>query len=282
MPFQARVFHVMIASPNDLTVERDAVRQAVHEWNALHSYTRKIVLLPLDWETHAAPLVGDAPQEIINAQVLKNSDLLIAAFWTRLGSPTAEYASGTVEEIETHVAAGKPAMLYFSATPLPPGSYDDKQFKALQVFKKDIGQRALYGTYDSPAAFQAKVARDLANVLNTHRFFQSAGEPEQGLSAPAALAAPAIPALSKEAAELLREAAKDRSGVLLCIRSNMGLHVQTNDKAFAQEGNPRSEATWLAAVKELVAHGLIADRSYEGETFEVTRRGHEVAELLPA
>jgi hypothetical protein len=35
-------------------------------------------------------------------------------FWTKLGTATGVAASGTVEEIDRFVAAGKPAMLYFS------------------------------------------------------------------------------------------------------------------------------------------------------------------------
>ena len=64
-----------------------------------------------------APEMGDEPQTIINKRILEDADFLVGIFWTRLGTPTASYASGAVEEIEEHLAAGKPAMLYFSAAP---------------------------------------------------------------------------------------------------------------------------------------------------------------------
>ena len=47
-----------------------------------------MILMPVGWDTHASPEMGDRAQAIINKQVLKNADLVVAAFWTRLGSPT--------------------------------------------------------------------------------------------------------------------------------------------------------------------------------------------------
>jgi len=77
MSYLATVFNVMIASPGDVQLERKVAREVIHEWNAIHSMSRKIVLQPVGWETNVAPLMGDRPQAIINAQILKNSDLLI-------------------------------------------------------------------------------------------------------------------------------------------------------------------------------------------------------------
>jgi hypothetical protein len=59
-----------------------------------------------------------------------------------------------------------------------------------------------------------------------------------------------------------------------------GLLIQTNQKSFVEENTPRSRAIWEAALQELEAAGLIADRGYKREIFEVTRQGYDVAELL--
>jgi hypothetical protein len=32
--------------------------------------------------------MGDEPQKIINKRILKDADLLVGIFWTRLGTPT--------------------------------------------------------------------------------------------------------------------------------------------------------------------------------------------------
>lgn len=115
MSYNAKVFNVMIASPGDVASERSIIRRLHHEWNAVHAATRNIVLLPIGWESHSLPERGSAPQEIINNQILDKCDFLVGVFWTRIGTPTAEYSSGTVEEIEKHIESGKPAMLYFSS-----------------------------------------------------------------------------------------------------------------------------------------------------------------------
>lgn len=68
----------MIASPSDVATERRNIRDVIHEWNAIHSEDQQIVLMPLGWETHASPKMGDSAQNIINKQVLDRCDLLIA------------------------------------------------------------------------------------------------------------------------------------------------------------------------------------------------------------
>lgn len=97
MAYNAKVFNVMIASPGDVASERSIIRDVIYEWNAIHSQLRNIVLLPIGWESHSSPEMGDTPQGIINKQVLLKCDLLVGVFWTRLGTKTREFESGTVE-----------------------------------------------------------------------------------------------------------------------------------------------------------------------------------------
>jgi hypothetical protein len=150
MPYKAKVFKVMIASPSDVGPEREAVRNLIHEWNAIHSEKEDIVLLPVGWESHSSPTMGDRPQAIINKQVLADCDLLIAVFWTRLGSPPGKAHSGTVEEIEEHLQAGKPAMIYFSAAPVVPESVDRQQYERCSSSKRSAGKKAWWKPTNPP------------------------------------------------------------------------------------------------------------------------------------
>lgn len=138
MPFDARVLKVMIASPGDVSAERQIVRDVLVEWNHVHSEDRRLVLMPIGWETHSSPSMGDRPQAIINKQILSDCDLLVAVFWTRIGSPTGAAVSGTVEEIQEHVRAGKSAMIYFSSAPVRPDSVDEKQYAALRNSNRSV------------------------------------------------------------------------------------------------------------------------------------------------
>ena len=149
MSYEAKVFNVMIASPGDVASERNIIREMIYEWNAVHSRSRKIVLLPVGWESHSSPEMGKRPQEIINTQILDKCDLLVGVFWTRIGTSTGKYISGTVEEIEKHIDAGKPTMLYFSDQPAHLDSVDSKQYEKLKEFKASCKDRGLYETYDS-------------------------------------------------------------------------------------------------------------------------------------
>ena len=70
MPYQATTFNVMIASPSDVAAERAAVRQTLADWNVIHSESRRIVLLPIGWETHSSPQMGQHPQKIASPDVV--------------------------------------------------------------------------------------------------------------------------------------------------------------------------------------------------------------------
>lgn len=277
MAFQATVFNVMIASPGDLQVERNVVRQVVLDWNAAHAGSRRAILQPVAWETHSTPLQGDRPQAIINSQVLKDSDLLIAAFWTRLGTPTGVAASGTVEEIEAHLAAGKPALLYFSSAPVAPDSVDPKQYKALKDFKKVCQSRGLYQEYESSSEFGDKLRQHLALTLNQHPYFRSLVEAES--PSPPPPPAPSVPDLTREAHVLLVTAAANDGKV--AVISWLGGHsVQAGKTNFVEQENPRSRAIWEGAVRELISNDLLEPIGHKGEWFKITRRGYEVADLL--
>ena len=97
----------MIASPGDVADERDIIRSVIHDWNDVNAAATRVMLTPVGWETHAAPELGARPQELVNARVLKDCDLLVGVFWTRLGTPTGKEQSGTVEEINQHVKQKK-------------------------------------------------------------------------------------------------------------------------------------------------------------------------------
>lgn len=147
MSFPATVLRVLVASPSDVPDARDAVEDALHSWNRLHATTRNVVLLPWRWETNSVPLLGGHPQEIINTQGVDGADIVVALFGSRLGSPTPDAVSGTVEEIERAVNSGKPVHLFFSRAPLP-HDVDTAQLEGLRKFKNEIKERGLLGEFD--------------------------------------------------------------------------------------------------------------------------------------
>jgi Domain of unknown function (DUF4062) len=165
MPTRSEVYRVMIGSPSDLSEERLAATAAVNEWNAQHTDAEGVVLLPVMWETHAMPTSGVRPQSAINDQLVDRCDILIGMFWTKLGTATGVAASGTVEEIDRFVAAGKPAMLYFSQRKAAKGKVDPKQAAKLQKFKTATYKKSLVGSFASVAELKRILVRDLTRQI---------------------------------------------------------------------------------------------------------------------
>jgi len=165
VPFQANIYRVMIASPSDMVEERHAATEAVNEWNALHVAAESVVLLPVKWETHAMPQAGIRPQEAINAQLVRQCDMLIGMFWTKLGTSTGVAESGTVEEIDQFVVAKKPAQLYFSNRPIDPGKIDLAQLGKLKDFKAATYAKALAGNFSSLDELRRMLVRDLLSQV---------------------------------------------------------------------------------------------------------------------
>ncbi len=133
--FSATTYRVLIASPSDMTEERQIATEVVNEWNGLHAADEGIVLLPVRWETHAVPEAGVHPQDAINRQLVDECDLLLGMFWTKLGTSTGIASSGTVEEIDRIVASQRPAILYFSQRPIDPMKIDQGQLARLREFQ---------------------------------------------------------------------------------------------------------------------------------------------------
>lgn len=282
MAYRALVIPVMIASPGDVADERDIVRSVVHDWNDVNASASRVVLSPVGWETHSSPELGARPQELINSRLLKDCDLLVGVFWTRLGTPTGKAKSGTVEEIEEHVAAGKPAMIYFSSQPVAPQSIDANQFAELQAFKEKLKPLGLVESFDNPAQFREKFAKQLQLCLINNPYLQGLvneqsatlyvemTEAEQG-----ALEL----SLSDEARVLLKAASEKEDGTILKIAYMGGRVLQAGGKQFGGERG-RESAKWENALNELIENDLVVARGYKDQVFELTHHGWSVADAL--
>lgn len=290
MPFAATVVPVMIASPGDVSQYRACARDVLHEWNYIHSSATSVVLMPVGWETHSSPELGASPQELINDRVLEDCDLLIGIFWTRLGTPTGQSASGTVEEIQRHVKTGKPAMIYFCEAPADLRTVDQKQYQSLQDFRTWCQGQGLIEAFLNADEFTTKLRRHLQIALQKNAHLRSAFEtakapPEKFGTPTATQSAPldeyiALAAtLSAESKALLAAAASDRSGVILALDVLAGRIIQAAGKEFGQMDDRRSMAKWDYALQELLNLGL-TERLGHGakgdKIYQITQRGYEV------
>ena len=283
MAYMATVIPVMIASPGDVTEERNVIRSVIHDWNDINSFTSKVILTPIGWETHSSPELGARPQELINTRILKNCDLLVGVFWTRLGTPTGNAKSGTVEEIEEHIKSGKPAMIYFSSKPVAPESLDSEQYAEVQSFKKRCKELGLVEEFENMEQFREKFAKQLPICLTNNPYMQS--RIEENLSGTTAITNSYNEdireriKISEEAKELLKTAASRDDGTILKISTLGGRTIQAGGQAFGGSRG-RESAKWENALEELVNLDLVTERGYKGEVFELTYKGWKVADKL--
>lgn len=156
MPRQAVIFEVVIASPSDVPEERAIVQNVINNWNTSNSLTSGILLDPIMWETHVHPDMSDRPQGVINDQVLSYADAVIGIFWSRIGTHSGAYESGSVEEIEHFVRRKKQTLVYFSRRPVSV-DIDIAQLQKVREYEVECSKRGIIGTYTTLEEFEDKV-----------------------------------------------------------------------------------------------------------------------------
>lgn len=155
----------MIGCPSDITEEVKVLEDVIENWNRLHSQREGIVMLPLYWKYSSYPVVGARPQENIDEQVVSKSDLLISIFGTRIGSPTGDELSGTIEEINLHVKTGRPVMVFFKNS-VDLRKIDIEQLSKLNKYRTDNHNRVFWVDFGDSEEFKELVRDKLQLFIN--------------------------------------------------------------------------------------------------------------------
>lgn len=162
-----KLFNLLISCPGDIKEELDHIKRAIENFNDLYA-DQGIIIRPRYWVNSAYPQSGGRPQSLLNKQFVEECDAAVALFWTRFGTPTDSYGSGTEEEIEIMLSTGKQVFLYFSEVPVSPSKIDQEQYKKVQAFKEKYVDRGIYWTYDSPQKFFELFTMHLPKFLIQH------------------------------------------------------------------------------------------------------------------
>lgn len=166
MAKQILEYRCLLISPSDVENERKIIEEVVLNWNAHIGNVLGARIELVRWERHSTPEFGDSPQNIINKQLLDNCDLGVAIFWSRLGSPTEKYASGSVEEIYELSARGCPVIVYFSNQDIPQTNIDNDQFQNLQKVKSELLTKGLLASYDEVYQLKDKFQLHLTSQVS--------------------------------------------------------------------------------------------------------------------
>jgi hypothetical protein len=168
---QTTILQVFVASPSDLKGERIALESVIRELNQMHSESTGAYLDLVKWETHAVPGFGSDPQAVINEQIADKYDIFIGILSTYFGSPTPRASSGTEEEFNRAYDRfiNSPnelrIMFYFKDPELRASEIDLDQYKRVKDFKKKLGEKGLYATFNTTEEFVAMVRLHLSRQL---------------------------------------------------------------------------------------------------------------------
>ncbi len=162
MPKHIELHKVLISAPGDIDQDDEVkiVKSIIENFNRIYGDRQGIILTAKYWRDDAYASMAGPPQSVINSQVVDDCDAVVAIFWTRFGSPTEMYGSGTEEEIERLRRDGKQVFLYFSERPVKPG-YDQMQWEKVCAFKDRVKKQGLYFTYSDLNEFETLIERHL-------------------------------------------------------------------------------------------------------------------------
>ena len=155
-------YEILLSCPGDLNDQIDIVRRCINRFNETVGRQNNVVLELKHWSTSSYPKSGQSGQETLNQEFVEDCDAAIAIFWSRFGTPTDEYGSGTEEEIQIMLDSHKQVFMYFCTKNLPYNS-DLLEVKRIRDYKEkyEKDKLGLYRCYDSDITFEMILSQDL-------------------------------------------------------------------------------------------------------------------------
>lgn len=157
-------YDILISCPGDVSDYLEVINQSIDNFNRMFGELNNITLVTKHWSKDSYPQSGDKPQELLNKQFVNDCDAAIAIFWTRFGTPTDEYGSGTEEEIEIMLNSDKQVFMYFLDLPINPSEIDMDQYQKVLDFRSKYKEKGIYAVIKDKHELQ----RELSNHLAMH------------------------------------------------------------------------------------------------------------------
>lgn len=158
-------YNALISCPSDVNEELNIINNTINDFNRLFGRVNNLRIQTIHWSIDSYPESGGQPQKLLNRQIVDDCDIAIAVFWTRFGSPTDEYESGTEEEIERFIESGKQVFLYFCNRPVNPKTFNADQYQNVQDFKKKYEGRGIYSEYSETEEFEQQILNHLTSYF---------------------------------------------------------------------------------------------------------------------
>lgn len=162
MPKTTTTYDLLISCPGDVSEYLNVISECVENFNKTIGDLNGIRLEIKHWSKDSYPQSGGKPQELLNSQFVRDCDAAIAIFWTRFGTPTDKYESGTEEEIEEMLSVNKQVFMYFLEAPIVPSELNQNQYKKVQDFKEKYQDKGVYAIVNNKDDFYKQLTNHLS------------------------------------------------------------------------------------------------------------------------
>lgn len=162
MPKTTTTYDLLISCPGDVSGYLNVINECVERFNKTIGSLNEIRLETKHWSKDSYPQSGGKPQELLNNQFVKDCDGAIAIFWTRFGTPTERYESGTEEEIEEMLSMNKQVFMYFLEAPIIPSEISSDQYQKVKDFKEKYQDRGVYAIVKDKDDFHKQLTSHLS------------------------------------------------------------------------------------------------------------------------
>lgn len=167
MANNVKMYDMLISCPGDVEDAINIVKEVIDNFNQQFIDTLGLGVRIRHWKKSAYAQSGGNPQELLNKQFVEKCDLAVAIFKTRFGTPTDQYGSGSEEEIEIMLNAGKQVFLFFDESPVEHDKIDIPQLQKVRDFKDK------YKKQKRGILWEYKSAEEFRNIFNAQitRYF---------------------------------------------------------------------------------------------------------------
>lgn len=171
MAFSALVLQLLLSAPGDLPDGHKAlIQRSIRLWNNQQARFYGIHFSPTDWKEGGTPAFGEYAQDVLNDQIVDDSDAGVVVFTDRLGTPTPDHESGTAEEIARLRDAGKDVAVLVNHSPRAPLTGPAAEEKArLDRYVAGLGKQAFIGQYDSEQRLAEVMSGLLTRIAGKYR-----------------------------------------------------------------------------------------------------------------
>lgn len=169
---KVEIYKCFIASPDDTSKERNACDEVFNEINKTIGDKFKFRIESVRWEKDARPQLGSSPQSVINKQLLNDFQLFIGIMFTKFGTPTDNYESGTEDEFYSAYDRFEKKkdieiMFYFNDEVISPSDINHDQAQKVKEFRGLISDKGgLYSQYKGVDDFKTKLRIHLMKLFS--------------------------------------------------------------------------------------------------------------------